>query len=143
EVGALEVGGGEAAGEFGRPERVDDAAAVLERLHADGAVEQAGVEMGEAEVRGEGAADGTLAGGGWAVDGDGEGHQPVSLAPRQRMSSTKLGKLVAMVAASSIVTGWRAARPRQRKDMAMRWSSRLATVAPPVTPPGPRPCTMR
>ena len=59
------------------------------------------------------------------------------LAPSPRISSTKPGKLVAIVAASSTAIGRRAASPRQRNDMAMRWSSRLATVAPPGTPARP------
>ena len=41
---------------------------------AHGAVQQPGVEMGKAVMRGQGARDGALARGGGAVDGDGEGH---------------------------------------------------------------------
>ena len=68
--------GVEPAGELGRPVRVDDAAAVVQRLDPHRAVEQAGVEVGEAEARRHRAADGALARGRRAVDRHGEFHRP-------------------------------------------------------------------
>src|SRR3546814_4873303 len=66
------------------------------RLIADRAIEQPGVEHGQAEMRGERLGDRTLARRGGPVDGDDHCCRPVSRA-------SKLGKLVATGAMSSIV----------------------------------------
>ena len=45
-------------------------AAHLQQVEGGGAVEQAGIHMGQPEMRGEGAGDRALAAGGGSVDGD-------------------------------------------------------------------------
>src|SRR3546814_14324140 len=73
--------------------------AVIElRLITHGAIEQPGVEHGQAEMRGERLGDRALARRGGAIDGDDHCCKPAS-------SASKLGKLVATGAMSSIVTG--------------------------------------
>src|SRR5262245_2310676 len=87
----------------------------------DGAIDQAGIEMVQAEMAGQAAGERPLAGGGRPVDGDDHRGRPVvSSAPRRWMNSRKSGKLVAIMAASSTSTGWSAASPMIRNDMAMR-----------------------
>src|SRR5687768_7569148 len=54
-------------------------------------------------------------------------------APIDFIASTKPGKLVPIISASSTSTGCCAASPSIRKAMAMRWSPRVATLAPPRT----------
>src|SRR5207237_5909517 len=56
----------------------------------------------------------------------------VNCAPSRLINGTKSGKLVAIGRLSSIATGWLAARPKTRKAIAMRWSSWVATRAPPA-----------
>src|SRR5437899_12202397 len=92
--------------------------------------------MGKAETLGEAACERPLARSGGPVDGDdkgpGEHYSPVIVPPRPLISPIKPGKLVATGAASSIRTGSLAARPKMRKAIAMRWSSRVAISAPPA-----------
>src|SRR5690606_29383454 len=63
-------------------------------------------------------------------------------APRLVIRLSNAGKDVAIGEPSSTLTGRFAASPRMRKDMAMRWSRWVLTVAPPATPPGPMPWTV-
>ena len=63
-------------------------------------------------------------------------------APSPAISATNPGKLVAIGAASSTMIAARARRPSTAKLIAMRWSSRAATVAPPGTGSPPRPWTI-
>src|SRR5712692_5786920 len=100
-------------------------------------VEQPGIEMTQPVMGGETLAERSLAGGGRTVDGDNHSRSP----PSPRMRSAKPGKLVAMKAASSTVTGLSAARPSTSAAMAMRWSMWVATRPPPSA--WPRPCTAR
>ena len=84
-----------------------------------GAVEQAGVEMRHVEMSRQAARERALAGGRRPVDGDQHGaHEKV--APSFSSAGRKVGKLVAIIAASSMVTGLSEARPMTRKLMAMR-----------------------
>ena len=53
-------------------------------------------------------------------------------APRLSISGRKLGKLVAIIAASSTAIGFSDASPMTRKLMAMRWSRWVATRPPPA-----------
>src|SRR5262249_28086786 len=77
-------------------------------------VEQARIEMAQAEMIRQPPGDGAFAGGGRAVDGD----DHCRFAPSARSMSTKPGKLVAMKPVSSPVTGWSAAGPMTRTAMA-------------------------
>ncbi len=70
-------------------------------------------------MRGEALAERAFAAGKCAVYSD-NGHD--ILAPIEDISSKKLGKLVAIIEASSIVTGASAPSPKISADMAMRWS---------------------
>src|SRR5690606_15723814 len=92
-------------------------------------VERARIEIGEAVMSGEAARQRALAGGGRPVHRNDDAlsarpftHRscPTIFAPRPRMRWVKSGKLVAIIAPSSIVTGFCAASPITRKDMAMR-----------------------
>ena len=106
----------QAGGKVARGERVGGivGVAVIElRLIADGAIEQPGVEHGQAEMRGERLGDRALARRGGPIDGDDHCCKPVSRA-------SKLGKLVATGAMSSIVTGALLTRPATAKLMQMR-----------------------
>ena len=70
-----------------------EGAAVVEERAGDRAVEQTGVEMRQAEMRGEPLRERALAGGRRSVDGD--DHQAARIpAPSSRISGTKVGKLV-------------------------------------------------
>ena len=122
----------------GRPRRrprVVEVAPRVEQGQRDRAVEQTGIEMRQAVMQGEPLGERALARGGRAVDGDDEGRvvpvhgdiirdhaaAPSSIrAPSASMVGRKLGKLVAIIAPSSTVTGLLAASPRTRKAMAMR-----------------------
>src|SRR5690554_1749558 len=95
----------------------------------DGPVERARVEIGKAVMGGKAARQRALAGGGRSVHRNDDApvvHAlahwpcPIMLAPRPRMRCVKSGKLVAIIAPSSIVTGFCVASPITRKDMAMR-----------------------
>ena len=55
--------------------------------------------------------------------------------PDPSMSERNSGKLVAIMPASSTVTGRSAPRPSVRKAMAMRWSRWVATMPPPAHAP--------
>src|SRR5690606_1204539 len=113
----------------GRP-LVGRVASGRDHRHADRAVEGARVEKGEPVMLSQPARKRSLAGCGRAVDGDDEAHWPcpASVAPSPRMSPAKSGKLVAIIEASSIVTGLCAPSPSTTKDIAMRWSIWVATV---------------
>src|SRR3546814_6124075 len=75
-------------------------------------------------MRGERLGDRARARRGGAIDGDNHCCKPAS-------STSKLGKLVATGAMSSIVTGALLTRPATAKLMQMRWSRWPAIVAPP------------
>ncbi len=111
EVGHVEIFG-DGRGDLDIVERE----AAVEHDAADTAIEQAGVEMRQAEMRGEPPGDGALARGRRSVDRD--DHE--KSAPRPRIRPTKSGKLVAMKPVSSTVIGLVVARPMTRKLMAMR-----------------------
>src|SRR5690606_15767510 len=109
--------------------------AALDHLPGDGAVEEAGIEIGQAVMMGEALGERPLAGGGGPVNCDDHGAMiigPVSgrapppndncraqtigassnCAPRASMLRRKAGKLVAIGVMSSTMTGFSAARPR-------------------------------
>src|SRR5262245_35501886 len=92
-----------------------------QRVARNGAVELAGVEMSKRIMGGDALAERTLPRGCRSVDGD-DHAQPLieNSAPSFVISFAKSGKLVAIMLASSTVTGSRAARPSVRKAMAMR-----------------------
>src|SRR5262249_60726176 len=81
-----------------------------------GGVDQPGVEVAQAIVRGEPLAERPLARGRRPVDGDDHERS----APRPRIKAEKPGKLVAIMAASSTRTGCSLAKPMTRNAMAMR-----------------------
>ena len=111
EIGWIErLGRGYSGGGIIRP------AAGIEHGFGHRPVQQPGVEMAQAVMSGELLAERALAGGGGTVDGD----DHAKSAPRERISSTKPGKLVAMKAESSIRTGFSLASPMTSADMAMR-----------------------
>jgi hypothetical protein len=85
--------------------RLGQLAGLAQGLDADGAVEQAGVQVRQAVELGQPLGDGSLAGGGGAVDGDDQVHAGSMAAPRPRIKSAKPGKLVAIISAPSTVTG--------------------------------------
>src|SRR5580658_295415 len=119
-------------GEAGRSERSRRAGGSIgigrvetRRQHVapDGTIECSSVEVGKVEPARKSPRQRPLARGGRPVDGDdeGQGHAAGSIAaPNRRISPAKSGKLVSIVAPSSISTGVSAARPRTRKAMAMR-----------------------
>src|SRR5215831_2480516 len=80
------------------------------------AIEQPGIEMPQPVMGCEALPKGSLAGRRRTVDGDDHSRSP----PSPRMRSAKPGKLVAMKAASSTLTGLSAARPSTSAAMAMR-----------------------
>ncbi len=88
---------------------------IQQRL-GDRAVNHAGVEMAIAVMTGEPLAERALAGSGGSVDGD--DHE--NSAPSDRIIGMKSGKLVAMKAVSSTLTGLSAASPITSADIAMR-----------------------
>src|SRR5690606_1344939 len=108
-----------------------------------GTIEQARVEIAELQVRRETARERSLARSRGTVHRDDHwplgAHRQASASaiapPTPFISATKPGKLVAMGAASSTVTASPVAMPSTRKDMAIRWSSSVAMVAPPRTVP--------
>src|SRR3546814_12914597 len=86
------------------------------RLIADRAIEQPGVEHRQPEMRRQRARDRALARCGRPVDGNDHRCNPSS-------SGSKLGKLVATGAMSSISTGAVLTSPATAKLMQMRWRS--------------------
>src|SRR5262249_61533320 len=82
----------------------------------DRAIDQPGIEMAQPVVSGEALRHRALARRRRSVDGD---DHAIS-APRVRIIATNPGKLVAMNAVSSTLTGLSAARPMTSADMAMR-----------------------
>src|SRR5476651_1120517 len=113
EVGGLELGrdllGGTACPEGGPTDRP---------------VEQAGIEMGQAEMRRQPLGEGALARRRGTVDRDDEalGHAGPIFAPSPFINAAKPGKLVSIGELSSTATGSLVASPSTRNDMAMRWS---------------------
>src|SRR5215472_11995602 len=101
------------------------------------AIDQPGVEVAQAIVGGKPLAERPLARGRRPVDGDDHERS----APRARIKAEKLGKLVAIMAASSTRTGFSLAKPMTRNAMAMRWSMWVVTVPAPAA--RPLPCTIR
>src|SRR5262249_33640795 len=79
-------------------------------------VEQPSVEMSQPVMGGEALAEASLAGRGLTITGDDHARSP----PSARIPLAKHGKLVAMKAASSPLTGLSAASPSPSAAMAMR-----------------------
>ena len=109
--GSSSVCGIEAARQGQRRPGVGELEAARGDVAGDRAVEQAGVEAGQAPKLGDALCQRALAGGGGTVDGDDHGTsaEASKLAPSPSSSARNPGKLVATIAASSTVTG---ARPR-------------------------------
>ena len=102
---------------------VNHAAAKVEHALSDRPVQQSRVEMGKAEVLRDSTGDRALAGCRRSVDCDDKLQAAVlreSFAPSSVIRDSNCGKLVAIGAASSTVTGCCVFRPRQRKLMAIR-----------------------
>src|SRR5690606_19083190 len=103
-------------------------------------VGEARIEMLEAVDFGDPPRQRSLAGGGRPVDGDDESHQAALFstgsifAPRPAIKPMNSGKLVAMIPASSTVTGCSDTRPMTRKLMAIRWSRWVTTALPCALP---------
>src|SRR5215472_10058621 len=114
--GFVELAGIEGPRCRGRTRRVVETVAGVEHRLRDRPVEQPGVEMPQPVMGGEAFAERPLAGSCRTVDGDDHEKSP----PSARIRSAKPGKLVAMKAASSTVTGLSAARPSTSAAMAMR-----------------------
>src|SRR5450432_4384995 len=119
----------ELEGRLDRPRLVVEIGARAQQRIGHRAVDHAGIEVAIAVIGGEALAEGAFAGGGRSVDGD--NHE--NSAPSERIIGMKSGKLVAIKAVSSILTGWSAARPITSADIAMRWSMWLSTRPPPGT----------
>src|SRR5262249_45076866 len=125
--------------------------AVIEQGLGDRAVEEAGVEVTQSEMRGETLAERPLAGRRRPVDRDDHLSVPRrggmkrardrhdKSPPSERISSTNPGKLVAMKAASSTVTGCSLASPSTSAHIALRWAIWVATTPPPRARPFPWP----
>src|SRR3546814_14661927 len=96
------------------------------RLIADRAIEQPGVEHRQPEMRRQRARDRALARCGRPVDGNDHRCNPSS-------SGSKLGKLVAPGAMSSISTGAVLTSPATAKLMPLRWSRWPAMVDTPAS----------
>src|SRR6266404_3595127 len=109
---------------FFRRHGIGRIAGLVEDEKRDRSVQRAGVEVREPEAVGEAARQRTLSRSRRAVDRDNKGvnrhYSPRMTAPSPFISSTKLGKLVAIGAASSMRTGRRVARPRTRSAIAIR-----------------------
>ncbi len=116
EAGLVELAGLQRLRRRDRRRDVVERMPPVEQRHRHRPVDQAGVEMAQPIVGGEPLAERALAGRGRSVDGD----DHVSSPPSPRINSTKLGKLVAMNAASSTCTGFSLAVPSTSADMAMR-----------------------
>ncbi len=99
-------------------------AARVQHAPAGGAIQQAGVQMRQAEMRRQPLRQGALAGRRRAVDGDDEAHAGTTAGPPSPAAvfsrSAKPGKLVSMKLASSTCTGAAAARPSTRALIARR-----------------------
>src|SRR5690606_24847213 len=100
-----------------------DRVRLIRRIHAgveqglgDRAIDHAGVEMTKVIVRGKPLAEGALTRSGRPVDGD----DHAKSAPSRCIIGTKSGKLVAMKAMSSTLTGASEAQPITSADIAMR-----------------------
>src|SRR5690606_18386146 len=102
-------------------------AAIEERLGGR-TIGQARIEVMEAVLFGDAARQRALAGSSGTIDGDRECHQPAFtsessiFAPSPVIRLMNSGKLVAIMVASSTVTGCSETSPMTRKLMAMRWS---------------------
>src|SRR6202042_2874506 len=103
----------------------------------NGPIDRAGIEMTVAKMRRQTFGERALAGGGRSIDGDNHERS----APRERIIGMKSGKLVAIKAVSSTVTGSSDASPITSADIAIRWSMWVATRPPPGT--WPLPSTIR
>src|SRR5262249_919156 len=117
---------------LGRPDRgglVLQISASAQQRVRDRAVDHPGIEMAEAVMGGKAPGERALAGGGRTVDRD--DHE--NSAPSARIIGMKSGKLVAMKAVSSTLTGLSAASPITSADIAMRWSMWVLTTPPPGT----------
>ena len=116
--------------------------AVRQQRMRDGAVGQAGVEMVEVIVVGKPARQRALAGAGGPVDGDDQRPftRPASMtsisAPSPAISPMNSGKLVAIIAWSSMVTGFSVASPSTRKA---HGDAVVEMRREPVPPPSPLP----
>ena len=116
--------------------RVARVGASVQHAAADGAIQQPGIEIGQAERRGEPAGQRALPGRGGAVDGDDRRDAAPQAAPpgsagSRFISAAKPGKLVSMKPASSTVTGCSVARPMTSALIARRWSIWVSTIPPP------------
>src|SRR5690606_121799 len=133
--GVIEKAGGKIAG-LQRVGGIVGVAMVKLRLIADRAIEQACVQHRQPEMGRQRPCDRALARSGGAVDSDDHGCSPASKA-------SKLGKLVATGAMSSISTGALLTRPAIAKLMQMRWSRWPAITAPPGRGSPPLPSMTR
>ena len=91
QVGAGEVFGAQGGGGGFGAGRVGRVGAGIQHAAADGAVEQAGIEVAQAQLGGEPAGERAFAGGGGAVNGDDQAHrdggaEPVASSSRNRGS---------------------------------------------------------
>src|SRR5262249_62383970 len=139
---ALEEGGAEGFGikrKRGRDREylVVKVSAGLQHGIGHRAIDHPGIEMAIAVVPGEKLAERALSRRRRSVDRD--DHE--NSAPSERIIGMKSGKLVAMKAVSSTLTGLSDASPITSADIAMRWSMWVETTPPPGT--WPLPSTMR
>src|SRR5215472_10758268 len=124
------------AGSPCRSNRIRRVARLFEHEKRRRAIKCSGVEVGEAEMLGEAARKGALAGGSGSIDRNDKGRSRHAccfiVPPSPFIRGRKSGKLVAIGVASSMRTGSLAASPKTRKAIAMRWSSWVSMVAPPA-----------
>src|SRR5262249_37336755 len=127
----------EPLGGGGRPRVIVGRVAGIEHGLRHAAVDEPGVEVPQAVMRGEPLAKRPLTRGRRPVDGN--DHE--SSAPRLRIRDGKPGKLVAIIPASSTATGFSLAKPMTRNAWAVGCSVCVVTIRPPL--PRAMPWTMR
>ncbi len=118
----IQVPGPKLAGRTFRCRGIGGIATGIQDEAADRAIQQAGVEMGQAERVCQPTRQRALAGRRRTVDrNDRPGrHAAARSAPAWFIRATKPGKLVSMKAPSSTVTGWSVASPRTSAAIAIR-----------------------
>src|ERR1700733_831433 len=122
---------------FDRGGLIREVSPLADQRVRDSAVDRAGIEVTVAIMRGQALGERALARGRGSVDRNNHERS----APRERIIGMKSGKLVAMKAVSSTLTGSSEASPMTSADIAIRWSIWVATGPPPGT--WPLPSTIR
>ena len=117
QIGPRQVG---LAQRLGCPRRISRLETVgpAQRLHADGTVEQTGVEIGVAQMRCKAAGERALAGGGRAVDGDDVSVGRLPVLPPLPQASRRAGTLLASCAQTMVTKKIRARADDDHREVA-------------------------